>query len=63
MIKITLVVPRDHANLVKDLFHLNGYLCKVELRGEEPAHLFIEVNEAGMAAFDPRETLKPRASA
>ena len=63
MIKISLAVPRDNANLVKDLFHLNGFTCKVELRGEEPAQLVIDIDEEAIAAFKPHETIAPRANA
>lgn len=62
MVKITLAVPRDSARLVGDILHLNGFHFTVELVGDAPALLHVDIDEAKQAAFNPRETIKPIAS-
>lgn len=63
MMKLSLAVPRVHVQLIADLIHLNGHKFELEFKGEEPVIIRIHVADAAVAAFDPRETIKPVANA
>jgi len=63
MITISLAVPRDHARLITDLIHLNGYKFRLEQPTDGPAMILIELDPATIGAeFNPRDTIKPIAS-
>ncbi len=63
MIKISLAIPRDNERMVVDLFHLNGFKYELVRRHEEPSLIVVEVDEASMEKFNPRESLVPIATA